>query len=164
MLAPMLSVTASKVIAVPPETAWSVLSDTSRYAEYVEGTDEVSRSGGPAAVGVTYEEVNPILGPWKARTTWTVVEFDAPHRQVHRSPDIPLASRMDVIMEVMPEGDGSRVTFTLQAAPSLGPLGALFMRAMRSQVERDNEKTLANFAALAEAERVAPVPETTKPG
>ena len=161
----MLSVTASKVIAVPPESAWALTCDTSRYAEYVEGTDEVSRSGGAAREGVTYEEVNPILGPWRARTTWTVVEFAPPHRQVHRSPDVPLLSRLDVRMEVVPEGGGSRVTFTLEGEPSMGPIGGAFARLMRRQIARDNEKTLENFAALLLREAAAsPSPETTKPG
>ena len=159
----MLSVTASKVVPVPPDAVWELVSDTARYAEYVEGTDEVSRSGGPAGHGVTYEEVNPILGPWRARTTWTVIEFEPPRRQAHRSSDIPLMSRMDVIMEVAPEADGSRVTFTLEGAPSLGPLGVVFAKLMRSQVDKDNRKTLDNFAELAIAEHARSTPRATAP-
>jgi len=148
----MLTVTASKVVPVPPEAAWELLSDTGRYAEYVEGTAAVSRSGGRAAEGVTYEEVNPILGPWKARTTWTVVEFEPPRRQRHTSPDVPLSRSFAVTMEVAPEGEGSRVTFALEGEPALGPLGAAFARLMRSQVEKDNRRTLDNFAELVVAE------------
>lgn len=40
------------------------------------------RAGAP---GSTYDEVNPIIGPWKARTHWKVVEFTAPQRPVHVS-------------------------------------------------------------------------------
>jgi carbon monoxide dehydrogenase subunit G len=144
----VLTVTASKLIPVPPADAWALACDTGRYAEYVKGTAEVSRSGGPARDGVTYEEVNPILGPWKARTTWTVIAFDPPRRQVHRSTDVPLTSRFDVTMEVAPEGEGSRVTFTLDGTPSPGPLGAAFARVMRAKVDRDNRESLEGFAEL----------------
>lgn len=161
--APMISVTASKVVPVPPEAVWELVSDTARYAEYIEGTDEVSRTDGPAANGVAYDEVNPILGPWKARTSWTVIEFDAPHRQVHRSSDLPLTSRMDVIMEVAPEADGSRVTFTLEGDTSLGPVGALFGKLMRPQIEKDNRKSLDSFAELAIAEHARTTPQAAAP-
>jgi hypothetical protein len=39
------------------------------YAEWVEGTADPTRTDGPAREGSTYHEVNPILGPWKARTS-----------------------------------------------------------------------------------------------
>ena len=145
----MLRVTATQTVAASPEQVWELLSDTSRYAEYVEGTAAVLRNSGQAREGATYEELNPILGPWKARTTWTVVEFDPPRRQRHRSLDVPLTSTLDVVMEVEPDDDGSRVTLTLEGAPSHGPLGAAFARLMRGQVDRDNRKTIENFAALA---------------
>ena len=38
----------------------------------------------------TYDEVDPILGPWKASTTWHVVEHEPPRRSVHTTRDIPL--------------------------------------------------------------------------
>lgn len=159
----MLSVTASKVVPVPPEAVWELVSDTTRYAEYIEGTDEVSRSDGPAADGVTYDEVNPILGPWKARTSWTVIEFEPPRRQRHRSSDLPLTSRMDVIMDVAPEGDGSRVTFALEGDTSLGPIGAAFGKLMRPQIEKDNRTSLDNFAELAIAEHARSAPRAAAP-
>ena len=43
--------------------------DTSRYADWVAGTDAVTRTDGPARQGSTYDEVNPILGPWKAKSS-----------------------------------------------------------------------------------------------
>jgi carbon monoxide dehydrogenase subunit G len=144
----VLSVTASVVVTAPPERAWELLSDSSRYAEWVEGTEAVLRADGIVQEGSTYEERNPIVGPWKARTSWTVVEFQPLRRQVHRSADVPLSSRFDVIMELQPEGEATRVTLTLEGAPSLGPLGRVFDKLMHGMVERDNRKTVANFAAL----------------
>jgi len=148
----VITVTASRTIAAPPESLWELVSDTDRYAEWVEGTAAVSRPAGPARLGTTYEEINPIAGPWRAKTRWTVVEFDPPHRQVHRSEDIPIAGEFLVIIEVAPSGDGSEITVVLQAKSSLGPLGACACRLLASRTRRDNERTVANLAELAARE------------
>jgi carbon monoxide dehydrogenase subunit G len=143
----MPSVTASAVAPAPPERVWELLCDTSRYAEWVEGTAAVTRSDGPARPGSTYDELNPIVGPWKARTSWTVAEFEPPRRQVHTSGDLPLLRRFDVIMELAPEGEATRVTLTLRGEPA-GLAGRAFGRAMQPLIARDNRRTVANLVAL----------------
>lgn len=148
----VIAVTASRTIAAPPARLWELVSDTDRYAEWVEGTSAVSRPAGPARLGTTYEEINPIAGPWRAKTLWTVVEFDPPHRQVHRSEDIPIASEFLVTIEIAPSGDGSEITIALQAKSSLGPLGACACRILKSQTRRNNERTVGNLAELAARE------------
>ena len=147
----MIEVRATQVIPLPLEQVWELLGDTSRYPEWVEGTAEVTRTDGPAREGSTYHEVNPILGPWKAHTSWLVTEFSPPRRQVHLSTDIPLTSSFEVIMEVDPEGTGEAalVTLTLAGTPSLGPVGAAFGRLMKSSVARDNRRSLENLASVA---------------
>jgi carbon monoxide dehydrogenase subunit G len=140
---------ASATVAVAPGRLWALLCDTRRYAEWVQGTDSVTRTDGPACAGSSYAEVNPIIGPWKARAHWTVVEFDAPRRQVHRSHDIPMAAAFLVIMEVTPTADGSRVTHTLRATSSWGPLGAVLFAALRSRTRRNNEHSVRNLAEIA---------------
>jgi uncharacterized protein YndB with AHSA1/START domain len=154
----MFSVTASAVVPAPPERVWDIISDTTRYAEWVERTEEVPRSVGAAREGSVYEEVNPVLGPWKARTTWTVVEFSPPRRQVHTSADIPLARRFDVIIELEPEGSVTLMTLTLRGTPSLGPVGFAFGRLMTPRVERDTRKTVENLADLVRREQGAKTP------
>ena len=144
-----LEVSATETIPVPPARAWELLCDTARYAEWVAGTDEVTRTDGPAAPGSTYDEINPVLGPWKSKTHWTVEEFDAPRRQVHRGEGIPIASEFRVIMEVAPAGEGCEVTLALRGRSSKGPLGALLTGVLRGQVERDNRKSVQNLARLA---------------
>ena len=144
-----MEVTASAVSAAPPAELWELVSDTSRYAEWVEGTAEVTRTDGPAREGSTYDEINPIMGPWRAKTRWTVTEFDPPHRQVHRGEDIPFASEFLVIIDLAPSGDGSQVTVTLRANPSLGAFGAGVLRILKSRTRKDNERTVGNLAELA---------------
>ena len=136
-------------MAAPAERAWELLCDTSRYAEWVAGTEEVTRTDGPASAGSTYDEVNPIMGPWKAKTRWTVTEFDPPRRQVHAAEGIPMARSFEVVMEVAPVADACEVTLTLRGETSYGPLGAAFVAAQKGQVERDNRKSAENFALLA---------------
>jgi carbon monoxide dehydrogenase subunit G len=148
----MLHVTASAVVPASQERVFELLSDTARYSEWVTGTNAVTRTDGPAREGSTYDEVNPILGPWKASTTWHVVEHEPPRRSVHTTGDIPLSSRFDVVMEVAPEGDASEVTMTLRGEPALGPLGAVFARFMQGQVDRDNRRSVEAFAELATRE------------
>jgi carbon monoxide dehydrogenase subunit G len=152
----MIEVTASGHVPSTPDRVWELICDTSRLAEWVAATEAVTRADGPAGPGVTYDEVNPIFGPWKARSRWRVTEFDPPRRQVHHGEGLPLTRDFAVIMEVAPDGLGSRVTLTLQGTPGAGPLGALFARLMRPQVDRDNRRSLANLTELARREGGAP--------
>jgi|SRR5215213_632434 len=145
-------VTASAIIPASPDQVFGLISDTARYSEWVTGTDAVTRTDGPAREGSTYDEVNPILGPWKANTHWRVVEHEAPRRSRHETGDIPLSSHFEVVMEVAPEGDGSRVSQTLRGTPSLGPVGAAFAALMKGQVDRDNRRSMEAFAELATRE------------
>jgi carbon monoxide dehydrogenase subunit G len=145
----MLHVTASAIVPASQERVFDLLSDTGRYPEWVTGTNAVTRTDGAAREGSTYDEINPILGPWKANTHWQVAEYEAPRRQVHVTGDIPLSTRFEVVMEAAPEGDASRVTITLRGEPAMGPIGAVFARLMSGQVDRDNRRSVEAFAALA---------------
>jgi hypothetical protein len=95
------------------------------------------------------------MGPFRAKTHWTFIEFDPPRRLAWRSEDVPFASEFLVITEVAPSGDGSKVTCTLRARPSLGVLGASMYRMMKSQQRKDNERTIRKLAELATPERPA---------
>ena len=148
----MLEVTASAVVPAPAERVFELLCDTSRYPEWVTGTDAVTRTDGPASEGSTYDEVNPILGPWRASTHWTVVEHQPPRVTKHTTGDIPLSSHFEVVMEVASEDDVSEVTMTLRGKPAYGPVGALFAKFMQGQVDRDNRRTVEAFAELATRE------------
>jgi uncharacterized protein YndB with AHSA1/START domain len=147
-----IQITASAVTAVPPAKLWELVSDTSRNPEWVEATAAVPRTDGPARLGSTYDEINPIMGPWRARTRWTVIEFDPPRRQVHRSQDVPFASESLVIIDLAPSGDGSQVTVTLRQRPSLGPLGTTVLGLLKSQMAKGNERSVQKLAQLAARE------------
>jgi carbon monoxide dehydrogenase subunit G len=151
-----LEVTASAIVPASPDRVFELLCDTARYPEWVTETDAVTRTDGPAREGSSYDEVNPVLGPWKAKTHWRVVDHEPPRRTRHETGDIPLSSRFEVLMEVAPEGDGSRVSLTLRGEPAMGPLGAGFAALMRRQVDRNNRRTVEAFAELATRELSTP--------
>ena len=144
-----IEVTASAVTAAPPAQLWELVCDSGRYPDWVAGTAAVTRSDGPTHQGSTYEEINPIMGPWRVKTRWTVIEFDPPHRQVHRSEDVPFAREFLVITDLVPSGDGSEVTVTLRAHPSLGALGASVLGPRKSQTSKDNQRSVRTLAELA---------------
>jgi uncharacterized protein YndB with AHSA1/START domain len=147
-----MEITASAVTAAPPAQLWELLCDTSRNPEWVAAAAAVPRTDGPARLGSTYDEINPIVGPWRAKTRWTVIEFDPPRRQVHRSQDVPFARESLVILEVAPSGEGSQVTVTLRQHPSLGALGAGVLGLLKGQLARDNERSVQKLAELAALE------------
>lgn len=95
----------------------------------------MTRTDGAAHESSTYDEINPIVGPWRAKTRRTVIEYDPPHHQVHRSEDIPLASEFLVIIDLVPSGDGSEMTLTLRAKSSA--LGASILRMLKSRTRKD---------------------------
>ena len=141
-----LKVSASAPVAASAGPVFDLLCDTARYPEWVTGTDAVTRTDGPASEGSTYDEVNPILGPWRASTHWRVVEHEPPWRTVHRTGNIPLSREFEVVMEVAGEGDASEVTITLRGEPAYGPLGAIFASLMKGQGDRDTRRTVESFA------------------
>jgi carbon monoxide dehydrogenase subunit G len=145
-----LQVSASGPVAAPASEVWELLCDTSRYAEWVAATDEVTRTDGPAREGSTYDEINPIAGPWKGRSHWTVTTFDAPHRQVHRGEGLaPTVAWLEIEMAVTPAGDDAcEVILILTGESALGPLGAVMFSVLKGQVERDNRKSVENLVAL----------------
>jgi uncharacterized protein YndB with AHSA1/START domain len=149
----MLTVTASTHLPAPPEDVWELVSDTTRYAEWVDGTRAVTRTDGPAWDGSTYDEANTLLGPWKARSSWRVTEYTPHRRQVHTSTDLPLSKRFEVVMELEPQGEGTLFVLTLNGTPSLGPVGALADRLVRGTVAAGNRRTVENLAALVDRER-----------
>ena len=147
-----IEVTASAVTAAAPAQLWELVCDTSRYPDWVAGTAAVTRSDGPTHQGSTYEEINPIMGPWRVKTRWTVIEFDPPHRQVHRSENVPFAREFLVIIDVVSSGAGSQVTVTVRASPSLGVLGTGVLGLLKRKQRKDNERSVRKLAELAAQE------------
>lgn len=146
------------VVEADLDRVWDLASDTRRYAEYVEATLEVTRSDGMAHEGVTYDERNKFIGPFKVSSKWRVTEFDPPRRQIHVAERWPLVKNLRIGFECEPADAGTRVTHWIEYTPGLGALGNALDGAMRGQIQHDLDRTTQNFKALAERELRAPAP------
>lgn len=154
------SIVSSVTVPVSQERAFELLADTSRYAEWVEDTLEVTRTDGPAQEGSTYDEVNRMAGPLKGRTRWTVTAHEPPRRSLHSGEGIPLASTMSVefVTSAVDEST-AEVVFTFRYTPAFGPLGSLIASAgLHRQVESGFRKTAESFRRLVERESQGATP------
>lgn len=148
-----VELSATVPVSAPPERVWELLCDTSRYAEWVEDTDRVTRTDGPAALFSTYDEVNPVLGPIKGRSHWVVTEFEPPRRQVHRDERLFTFKWLEVVMTVAPLG-GSKAEFTnvLRGETAMGPVGPVVWKALEGSLKKSHRRTSDSFAELVERE------------
>lgn len=134
-------------IDAPPREVWGVLADPRCYATWVVGTSEVRaadpdwpRPGSVFRYGVTY-------GPVRHRGLTRVIAATA---LVHLELHIHAAPMPDarVIIELQPEGEGTRLSLTERPAHRLlsalsGPLGHGLIRLR-------NRESVRRLAGLAE--------------
>jgi len=146
------SITVSRVIPASSERIWQVLDDTSRYAEWVPQTIEVTRNDGEAVVGATYDERNEVFGPIKGNSRWRVVERDPGRYSLHEGEGLPLVSNISIEFRTEPAGESTEVTSTLRYDTTLGPVGGLIDKAAHGQTVSAQEKALANLEALVKTE------------
>jgi uncharacterized protein YndB with AHSA1/START domain len=147
------SVVVSRVIPAPSEQIWKILDDTSRYAEWVPQTLEVTRNDGEAVVGATYDERNAVIGPIKGSSRWHVVERDPGRFSRHEGEGLPLVTNISIEFRTEPAGESTEVTSTLSYDPTLGPLGALIDKAAHGQTVAAQEEALANLEELVVREK-----------
>jgi carbon monoxide dehydrogenase subunit G len=146
------SITVSRVIPASSEQIWQVLDDTSRYAEWVPQTLEVTRNDGEAVVGATYDERNEVFGPIKGNSRWRVVERDPGRYSLHEGEGLPLVSNISIEFRTEPAGESTEVTSTLRYDTTLGPVGGLIDKAAHGQTVSAQEEALANLEALVKTE------------
>lgn len=146
------SIVTSAVIPAAQEDVWKIVNDTSRYAEWVEATLEVTRSDGEGVVGATYDERNKVAGPLKGSSRWRVVACEPMRRTLHEGEGLPLVSNLSIETLLEPAGESCEVTLRLRYDTTLGPLGSLINSFSKGQVEAEQRKSLDNLAALVERE------------
>jgi carbon monoxide dehydrogenase subunit G len=136
------------VIPAPADRIWEVVDDTSRYAEWVPQTLEVTRNDGEAVVGATYDERNKVVGPIKGSSRWRVIERDPGRYSRHEGEGLPLLTNVSIEFRTEAAGESTEVTSTLRYDPTLGPLGALIDKAAHGQTVAAQEQALANLEQL----------------
>jgi uncharacterized protein YndB with AHSA1/START domain len=142
------SVVVSRVIPAPADRIWEVVDDTSRYAEWVPQTLEVTRNDGEAVVGATYDERNKVVGPIKGSSRWRVIERDPGRYSRHEGEGLPLLTNVSIEFRTEAAGESTEVTSTLRYDPTLGPLGALIDKAAHGQTVAAQEQALQNLEQL----------------
>jgi uncharacterized protein YndB with AHSA1/START domain len=142
------TVTVSRVIPAPQDAVWRVLDDTSRYAEWVPQTLEVTRNDGEAVVGATYDERNTVFGPIKGNSRWRVVERDEGRFSLHEGEGLPLVTNVSIEFRTQAAGESTEVTSTLRYDTTLGPVGALLDRAAHGQTVAAQKQALANLEQI----------------
>ncbi len=145
-------------IAAPPQAAWRLVSDTSRYAEWIINTLAVTEHCGTTHLGGIYRERNRILGPITGTSSWTVVHLDEKTgEQTHVSRDLPMGETT-VLIHVEPEGAGTRYTQGIRIDVDLGVLSGVIARILRGSLDRNNRDSVIAFGALVEREHRAVSP------
>jgi hypothetical protein len=137
-------------VPAPLGRVWALVSDISRYADWVEPTIEVLRADDEIGLGACYEERTRLSGFWTATTRWTVTEFE-PMARITLIGDGPSAVRalaLELTLEANDEG--TEVTSTYSYLTRFGLLGTLLELVVRGNVVNDQRRSLRTLSYLAE--------------
>lgn len=149
---PPTDVAETLVIAAPVERVWALLSDTGRYAEWVETCLEVTYHHGEAALGGIYKEVGHGLGPLPVHTTWRVAEIVAPRYRRDTGTGMPLVTGLESIFELAPDDDGAgRTVFTWRNRyrPALGAVGRRIDALQQGELRGMMRRSMSRLAEIA---------------
>ncbi len=138
------------VIPASPERLWALLSDTGRYAEWVESCLAVTYHHGAAALGGVYCEVGHGLGPVKAHTTWTVAELEPLRYRRDTGVGMPLVSELESIFELADASEPGATAWTWRNRyrPALGALGRFIDARQLPGLAAMMDRSMARLAEL----------------
>lgn len=143
----------SAVIGAPPERVFAEVADFHRWTawspwEDVDPSMQRTYSGAPSGVGAVYGW----SGNRKAgRGQMTIVEAIAPSRiQIDLVFEKPFKARNDTVFAIVPEGEGSRVTWSMTGSKTLATRAMGLFSSMDKLLGRDFDKGLARLKATAE--------------
>jgi hypothetical protein len=102
----MKRLVASTVVESPRERVWKLYSDVPGTVDWLPFVEEVLYVSGPAGLGQVYRERTRFMGVSDV-STWRVVEWDAPRRQIHRSRGKLMET--DLVVELESAGERTRV-------------------------------------------------------
>jgi uncharacterized protein YndB with AHSA1/START domain len=143
-------VTAVTTIPASLERVWTIVSDMSGYADWIESTIEVIRADPEIALGAHYEERTRLSGFWTAATTWTVTDCQ-PNERISFVADGAAAVRSLALELTLRElKEGTEVATTYSYSLRFGPLGTLLELIVRSNVVADQRRSLRTLSYLAE--------------
>ncbi len=130
------------------ERVFEVLLDVATYPEWVVGCQQIRRwdPSWPSPGARFHHRVG--VGPLNVEDSTAIVSVDPPHRLVLEAGAGP-AGTAEVVFEVTPEGEGSRVRITEE--PVRGPAALLASSAQDDLLEFRNTETLDRLRELVES-------------
>jgi uncharacterized protein YndB with AHSA1/START domain len=141
-MARVTEITIERTLPFAAVDVWALICDARRIPEWVEPTLEIKRSSSATlALGVEITERTRVVGPLVFTTTWKVVAFEPPHRQVHAG-TVPLAR--DTVLELRLEraNGATRYFHIVRFRPALGPFGYALEPLARREIRRSLERSL----------------------
>lgn len=156
----MPTVSASVWIDAPRERVWRLVSDPSRYPEWVDDVQEiVYTSDGAMREDWVYRERVKRGGKLVSRD-WRIVTWDPPRLQVHRGSMPDMDAEVRITLE--PDRDGTLWFHEMEyrLMPRFRPMGWLLEKLL---VQRQMQATFARVLAAGKRLVEAPV-ESPPPG
>ena len=139
----MPSVEVQTTIAAPPERVFAAATDLASLPETMSGIDSVEvLSDGPFGEGTRWRETRTLYGRQATEEMW-VTGFDPPRSYMVEAASHGARYRTEITF--VPEGDGTRVTFTFAARPVslvarlFSVFGGLMLKSVRTALEADLE-------------------------
>ena len=134
-------------LPAPPEEVWAVVSDLSRYPDWVT-VHRAFPDGAPSspAEGDSFRQELTVAGQ-DFEVTWTVEAADAPHRLAFRGTG-PAGTKAFTEYRLSEQGGGTHFDYVNEFDLPGGPLGAIAGRAVEPQSRGEAERSLEQLRAL----------------
>ena len=139
----MSSVEVETMVAASPERVFEVATDLENLPETMSGIDSVKvLTDGSFAEGTRWRETRTLYGKQATEEMW-VTGFDPPRSYVIEAESHGARYRTELTF--VPEGDGTRVTFTFAARPVtfiarlFSVLSGIMLKGVRKALEQDLE-------------------------
>jgi carbon monoxide dehydrogenase subunit G len=140
----MPQINETTTLPAPPERAWEVMTDFSRYPEWL-----TLHAGWPQGVpeladGARYVQKLSIMG-MPADVDWSVVELNPPERFRVEGTG-PMGVKLEQEWTVEAADEGARVTYSasFEGGAATGPMGATVAK----QAKQEAEQSLKNVKPL----------------
>jgi hypothetical protein len=102
----MKRLVASTLVESSRERVWELYADVPGTVDWLPFVEQVLYVSGPAGLGQVYRERTRFMGVSDV-STWRIVEWDAPRRQIHRSRGKLMET--DLVVELEDVGERTRV-------------------------------------------------------
>lgn len=136
----MIKVRHEAVIHSPVEKVFGIVTDISRYDEWVGGAvGNLITSQGPVGAGTTFRQTGEFIGQ-RFEMDITVIQFEQDRRFSYKSTSGPLPFEQHFRFE--PDGQDTRLTVVVigETKGFLSMLGGVAERVYRLQLEGDIER------------------------